>query len=157
MGRSAEPGRVIAQNRKARYNYAIEERIEAGIVLMGSEVKSLRAGRANIGEAYAVEREGALYLINAHISPYAAASTYNGHEPTRPRKLLLRSREIARLVGAIQREGMTLVPLSLYFNARGIAKVALGLAAGKTKQDKRATIKERDWQREKRRLLHSRG
>jgi SsrA-binding protein len=157
MGRPALPGRVVAQNRKARHNYIIEEKIEAGIMLTGSEVKSLRAGRANIAESYAVERGGEIFLINAHIAAYAPAARYNGHEPTRPRKLLLRSREVARLVGAIQREGMTLVPLSIYFNARGIAKVELGLAAGKTKQDKRATIKERDWNREKSRLMRDKG
>jgi len=157
MGRPAEPGRVVAQNRKARHNYVIEDRFEAGIVLTGSEVKSLRAGRANIAESFAAEREGELYLLNAHISPYAASAAYNGHEATRPRKLLLRSREMAKLIGAVQREGMTLVPLSIYFNARGIAKVELGLAAGKSKQDKRATIKERDWQREKSRLMRAKG
>lgn len=157
MVRPAETGRVVAQNRKARHNYFIEEKIEAGIVLTGSEVKSLRAGRANIAESFAAERDGEIYLLNAHISAYSAAAQYNGHEPTRPRKLLLRSREVARLLGAVQREGMTMVPLSIYFNARGIAKVELGLASGKSKQDKRATIKERDWQREKRRLMRDKG
>jgi SsrA-binding protein len=154
--RQRPPGRIAADNRKARRNYFIEETIEAGIVLRGSEVKSLRAGRASLAEAYASDREGELYLLNAHIAPYAAAS-HTGHEPRRPRKLLLRKREVNRLIGAVRREGMTLVPLSLYFNDRGLAKVSLALARGKKLYDKRATEKERDWAREKGRLLRDKG
>ena len=145
-------GRVAAQNRKARYNYFIDETLEAGLVLTGTEVKSLREGRANIGEAYATAQDGELFLVNAHISEYSGGNRLN-HEPLRPRKLLLRKREIGRLVGAIQRRGVTLVPLEIYFNARGIAKVRLGIARGKRQYDKRATAKERDWQRQKGRLL----
>ena len=145
-------GRVAAKNRKARYNYFIDETIEAGVMLTGTEVKSLREGRANIGEAYASAQGGELFLVNAHISEYSGGNRLN-HEPLRPRKLLLRKREIERLVGAIQRKGVTLVPLEIYFNARGIAKVRLGVARGKRQYDKRATTKERDWQRQKGRLL----
>ena len=145
-------GRVAAQNRKARYNYFIDETIEAGVMLTGTEVKSLREGRANIGDAYASAQGGELFLVNAHISEYSGGNRLN-HEPLRPRKLLLRKREIERLVGAIQRKGVTLVPLEIYFNPRGIAKVRLGVARGKRQYDKRATTKERDWQRQKARLL----
>ncbi len=145
-------GRVAAQNRKARYNYFIDETLEAGLVLTGTEVKSLREGRANIGDSYATAQDGELFLVNAHISEYSGGNRLN-HEPLRPRKLLLRKREIGRLVGAIQRRGVTLVPLEIYFNARGIAKVRLGIARGKRQYDKRATAKERDWQRQKGRLL----
>ena len=150
------PGRVAADNRKARRNYFIDETIEAGIVLLGSEVKSLRAGRASLAEAYASDREGELYLLNAHIAPYAAASRA-GHAPRRPRKLLLRKRQVERLIGAVRRDGMTLVPLSLYFNDRGLAKVSLALARGKKLYDKRASEKERDWARQKGRLLRDKG
>ena len=146
------PGRVAARNRKARYNYFIDETIEAGVMLTGTEVKSLRSGRANIGDAYASAQGGELFLVNAHISEYSGGNRLN-HEPLRPRKLLLRKREIERLVGAIQRKGVTLVPLEIYFNPRGIAKVRLGVARGKRQYDKRATTKERDWQRQKSRLL----
>ena len=149
-------GKLVAENRKARFNYEIDEKLEAGIVLTGSEVKSLRSGKANISEAYASDEQGGLYLINAHISEYAQASR-DGHAPTRPRKLLLHKREIDRLLGAIQRQGMTLVPLKLYFNARGIAKVELGLARGKKLHDKRETEKKRDWQRQKGRLMREKG
>lgn len=146
--------RVIAQNRKARYNYAIEETLESGVVLTGSEVKSLRAGRGSINESYAAEQNGELYLINSHIPEYPPAGRFN-HEPRRPRKLLLHRRQIAKLVGAITRDGYTLVPLSIYFDKRGMAKVELGLGRGKKKHDKRAAIKERDWQRQKRRLIRA--
>ena len=156
MAPKREGVKLAAENRKARFNYDIEEKLEAGIVLLGSEVKSLRAGKANIAEAYASDEQGELYLINAHISEYAQASR-NGHAPTRPRKLLLRASEIARLLGAIQRQGMTLVPVKMYFNARGIAKVELGLARGKKIHDKRETEKKRDWQRQKGRLLRDKG
>ena len=144
--------RVIAQNRKARYNYAIEETFEAGIALTGTEVKSLRAGRGSINESYAAEQSGELYLINSHIPEYPPAGRFN-HEPRRARKLLLHRRQIEKLIGAITREGYTLVPLSIYFDKRGFAKVELGLGRGKKKHDKREAIKERDWQRQKRRML----
>ena len=145
-------GRIAAQNRKARHNYFIDETVEAGLVLTGTEVKSLREGRANIGEAYAKTQDGELFLVNAHISEYSGGNRLN-HEPLRPRKLLLRKREIGRLAGAVQRKGVTLVPLEIYFNDRGLAKVRLGVARGKRQYDKRATAKERDWQRQKGRLL----
>ena len=156
MAPERESRKLVAENRKARFNYDIEERLEAGIALKGSEVKSLRAGRANIAESYASEEGGELYLVNAHIAEYAGAAR-DGHAPTRPRKLLLHAREIARLIGGIHRQGMTLVPLKLYFNARGIAKVELGLAKGKKLHDKRETEKRRDCERQKRRLLREKG
>jgi SsrA-binding protein len=148
--------RSIAQNRKAFHNYFIDERLEAGIVLSGTEVKSLRQGRATISEAYAGESNGELYLFNSYIPEYEAGNRFN-HEPKRPRKLLVHRREMGRLLGATQRQGMTLVPLSLYFNPRGLAKVELGVARGKKLHDKRASVKERDWQREKQRLLRDKG
>ncbi len=148
--------RLVAQNRKARHNFFIEDSLEAGLVLTGTEVKSLRQGRASIGEAYAGEDSGELFLLNANIPRYEAASRFN-HEPKRPRKLLLHGRERDRLLGLIRREGYTLVPLRLYFNARGIAKVEIGLARGKRKIDKRETEKKRDWQREKARLMRERS
>ena len=144
---------IVAQNRKARHDYFIEDTVEAGIQLMGSEVKSLRKGSGSIGESYAVEKAGEMYLTNAYIPEYAPAAKYNGHEPRRERKLLLHKREIHRLMGNIQREGYTLVPLSIYFNPRGIAKVELGLAKGKHKADKRQSSKDRDWKRDKARLM----
>jgi SsrA-binding protein len=156
MAPKRESGKLVAENRKARFNYEIEEKLEAGIALKGSEVKSLRAGRAIIAESYATEEGGELYLVNAHIAEYSGAAR-DGHAPTRPRKLLLHVREIARLIGAIHREGMTLVPLRLYFNARGIAKVQLGLAKGKKLHDKRDTMKKRDWERQKGRLMRDKG
>lgn len=147
---------VVAQNRKARHNYQIEDSLEAGVVLTGTEVKSLRQGRASIVEAYAADEKGELYLINSHIPIYDAAGRFN-HRPKRPRKLLVHRRELARLIGLVRREGYTLVPLSLYFNERGIAKVELGLARGKRKVDKRETQKRRDWERQKARLMRERG
>ena len=156
MARRKARGTMVAQNRKARHDYAIEETFEAGIVLTGTEVKSLRQGRAAITEAYAGEREGELFLLNAHIPEYTAASRFN-HEPRRPRKLLLHRREIAKLVAAVQRKGMTVVPLSVYFTATGLAKVELALARGKRTYDKRIAVKERDWKRQKARLLRDRG
>lgn len=153
----AEGGRVlVAQNRKARHNYLIEDSLEAGLVLTGTEVKSLRLGRASIVEAYAADERGDLYLFNSHIPVYDAAGRFN-HQPKRARKLLLHRRELARLIGLIRREGYTLVPLSLYFTDRGIAKVELGLARGKRKADKRETEKRRDWQRQKARVMRERG
>jgi SsrA-binding protein len=148
--------RVIAQNRKARHNYHIEDSLEAGIVLSGSEVKSLREGRGNIQESYATEQDGEIFLVNAYIPEYRQAGPQN-HEPRRARKLLLNRREISRLIGAVQREGMTLVPLQIYFNARGLAKVELALARGKRQYDKREAEKQRDWQRQKARLMRERG
>jgi SsrA-binding protein len=148
--------RIIAFNRKARYNYEILETLEAGLALTGSEVKSLREGKASIGEAYAGAKGGELYLLNATIPVYAQAGRFN-HEERRDRKLLLHSREIARLIGAVQREGMTLVPLRLYFNDRGIAKLELALARGKKQHDKRETEKRRSWEREKARLIREKG
>jgi SsrA-binding protein len=153
MARSTD--RYIAQNRKARHDYLIEETLEAGLVLAGSEVKVLRQGGVSINEAYAAEREGALYLMNANIPEYPAARV--NHEPRRARKLLLHKKEMSRLLGAITREGMTIVPLGLYFNERGRAKIAIGLAKGKRKADKRAAEKERAWKRDKARILRSRG
>lgn len=148
--------KMVAQNRKARHDYFIEDSIEAGMVLTGTEVKSLRAGHATLGDAYAVEKGGAIYLVNAHISEYAGGNQEN-HEPLRERKLLLHKREIVRLIEATQRRGMTVVPLALYFNARGIAKVHLGIAKGKRQYDKRAAIKDRDWKRDKARLMKDGG
>ncbi len=147
---------LVAQNRKARHNYQIEDSLEAGLVLAGTEVKSLRQGRASIVEAYAADQQGELYLFDSHIPVYDPAGRFN-HQPKRLRKLLLHSRELERLIGLIRREGYTLVPLSLYFNERGIAKVELGLGRGKRKADKRETEKRRDWQRQKARLMRERG
>lgn len=145
-------GKTVAENRKARHNYFIEEELEAGMMLLGTEVKSLRAGRANIQDAYAAFEGDDLYLINAHISEYGHGNR-NNHEPLRHRKLLLHKKELSKLAASIQRKGMTVIPLSLYFNERGIAKVKLGLAHGKKKHDKRETERNRDWQRDKQRLL----
>lgn len=151
-----EAKRFAAQNRRARHDFQIDSTLEAGIMLLGSEVKSLRAGKASLAESWAGEKDGALYLLNANIPEYAAANRFN-HEPKRPRQLLVRKRELGRLLTAIKREGMTLVPLSVYFNPRGIAKVELGLAKGKKKADKRDSIKQRDWQRDKARLMRNKG
>ena len=148
--------KLVVQNRKARHNYFIEDRIEAGLVLQGTEVKSLRQGRGSIVEAYADEQGGELFLVNAQIPIYEAANRFN-HTPKRPRKLLLHRRELNRLIGLIRRSGYTLVPLSLYFTPRGIAKVELGLARGKQKHDKREDKKKQDWQRDKARLMRERG
>ena len=149
-------GRIAAENRRARRDYAIEETIEAGIVLVGTEVKSLRTGRANLADSFAGEREGELYLMNAYIPEYAASSAFK-HETRRPRKLLVKRREMRKLLGAITREGMTLVPLSIFFNERGLAKVSLALGRGRKAYDKRAAIRERDWKRDKARMLRARG
>ncbi|WP_281018801.1 MULTISPECIES: SsrA-binding protein SmpB [unclassified Minwuia] len=149
-------GRTIAENRKARYNYFIEDTMEAGIVLTGTEVKALRQGRANIAESYASPEGDELWLINAHIPEYKAGNRHN-HEPTRRRKLLLKRKEIERLAGARNKQGMTLVPLKLYFNDRGLAKLSVGLAKGKKLHDKRATEKDRDWNRQKQRLIQEKG
>jgi SsrA-binding protein len=156
MAAKPDRGKLVAENRKARFNYEIGDTLEAGIALTGSEVKSLRSGRANIADSYATDDGGELYLINAHIAEYTQAGRTN-HAPTRPRKLLLHRKEIGKLAGAIQREGMTVVPLKLYFNQRGIAKVLLGLAKGKKLHDKRDTEKRRDWDRQKGRLMREKG
>ena len=144
--------KFVAQNRKARHDYFIEDTVEAGIVLFGSEVKSLRSASASIAESYAGSVHGELFLINAFIPTYKAANREN-HEERRPRKLLLHRRQRDKLLGSIKREGITIVPLAVYFNERGIAKVELGLAKGKRKADKRAAEKERDWARDKARVM----
>ncbi|MBL4693495.1 MAG: SsrA-binding protein SmpB [Magnetovibrio sp.] len=150
----APDGDIVAQNRKARFDYYIEDTFEAGIMLMGSEVKSLRKGSTSIAESYAQDKDGDLYLLNAHIPEYEAAAQHTGHQdPRRPRRLLLHRREIDRLMMSIARGGYTLVPLSIYFNDRGFAKVELGLGKGKNKGDKRQTSKDRDWKRDKARML----
>ncbi len=148
--------KIVADNRKARHTYFIESTLDAGLILAGSEVKSLRAGKATIGESHAAAKDGELFLLNAYIPEYTEANRFN-HEPRRPRKLLLRGHEIRRLSIAIQREGMTLIPLKIYFNLRGIAKVELGLAKGKKLHDKRETEKQRDWARDKARLMRAKG
>lgn len=150
---SITSGRV-AENRRARHDYQIEETIEAGLVLTGSEVKSLRTGRASIAESYAGEDAGKLCLFNANIPVYPAAR--DNHEPKRVRQLLVNRRERDKLLGMIRRDGYTLVPLSLYFNQRGMAKLSIGLARGRKKQDKREATKQRDWDRQKQRLLRGR-
>jgi SsrA-binding protein len=148
--------RYAAVNRRARHDYLIQDTLEAGIVLTGSEVKVLRQGQASIAESYASVDEGELWLVNAHVPEYKAATRFN-HEPRRPRKLLVHRKELNRLIGAVRREGVTLVPLSLYFNERGVAKCELGIAKGKRKADKREAEKARDWQRDKARLMRERG
>jgi SsrA-binding protein len=144
--------KLIAENRRARFDYHIEDDVECGIMLLGSEVKSLRQGGANIADSYASVEGGELWLINGYIAPYARAKTW-GHEERRKRKLLVRARELSRLWSASAREGMTLVPLRLYFNARGMVKLKLGIARGKKLADKRDTSAKRDWDRQKARLL----
>jgi SsrA-binding protein len=148
--------RVVAQNRRARFNYHLEENFEAGIALTGSEVKSLRAGKATIAESYADTRGGEIWLVNATIPEYVQAGRFN-HPPKRLRRLLLHRRQINKLIGAVEREGMTLVPLRLYFNERGRAKIELALARGKKRHDKRETEKKRTWERERGRLLRAKG
>ena len=149
--------KVAADNRRARYNYEIGETFEAGIMLEGTEVKALRTGKATIAESYAsVERSGEVFLINATIPEYLQANRFN-HEPKRPRKLLLNQKEIAKIAQGVEREGMTIVPLKIYFNARGRAKIEIALAKGKKLHDKRETEKLRDWNREKGRLLKQNG
>jgi len=148
--------KLIADNRKARFNYHIDDVFEAGIALEGTEVKSLRSGSANITDAYAGPDGDEIFLFNAYIPEYVQANRFN-HETRRPRKLLLKRREINKLIGATQRAGQTLIPLKLFFNDRGLAKVELGLARGKKNYDKRETEKQRDWGREKARLLRERG
>jgi len=148
--------KTVAENRRARFDYFIEETFEAGIALSGTEVKSLRFGEGTIAESYAEVRGGECWLINANIPEFSHGNRFN-HEPKRMRKLLLHAREIEKFVGAVERKGMTLVPMSVYFNSRGRAKVELALAKGKQTHDKRQTMKDRDWQRDKARLLRERG
>jgi|TARA_A100001391_G_scaffold28726_2_gene15488 SsrA-binding protein len=148
--------KVIAENRRARYDYAIEEDLEVGIILEGSEVKSMRQGGSNIAESYAAVEEGELWLVNSYVAPYAQAKTF-GHDERRRRKLLVSRKEMTKLWNATQRQGMTLVPLVIYFNHRGLVKLKIGIAKGKKNQDKRATEAKRDWQRQKARLLRDRG
>jgi SsrA-binding protein len=149
--------KFVAQNRRARHDYFIDESLEAGIQLEGTEVKSLRLGQASIQEAFARETDGELWLMNAYVPPYQMASAKFNHEPRRPRKLLVHRKELNKVMGLTKREGITLVPLSIYFNARGRAKVEIGLARGKRKEDKRAAEKEKDWQRDKGRILRERN
>ena len=149
-------GKLIADNRRARYDYFIEESIEAGLALLGSEVKSLRNGRANIAESYAAIEGREIVLVNAHIPEYGPANRFN-HEPRRPRKLLLHRKQIDKLTGAVQRDGRTLIPLRLYWDDKGRAKLELALAKGKKAHDKRATESERDWKREQGRLMRDKG
>lgn len=157
MDKKSDPNyRIIAENRRARYDYAIESDIECGIMLMGSEVKAMRAGKANIAESYATIENGELWLINSYIAPYAPAKTW-GHEERRRRKLLASKRELARLWAATAKDGMTLVPLVMYFNHRGLVKIKLGVAKGKKLADKRATEAKRDWDKQKRRLMKEHG
>lgn len=152
MAKLKDRTRLAAENRKARFNYAIEDAVEAGVMLQGTEVKALRAGQGQIAESYASVEDAELWLINAHIPEYLQANRFN-HEERRRRKLLLKRREIDRLALATQRDGMTLVPLKLYFNEKGVVKLELGLAKGKKLHDKRDTDRERDWNRDKQRLL----
>jgi SsrA-binding protein len=156
-GASRAGGRkVVAENRRARFDYELLETLEAGIQLLGTEVKSLRENRGNIQESYASPEGGELYLINSYIPEYKLGTRFN-HEPRRRRKLLMHRREIERLAGAVAREGLTIVPLRLYFDERGIAKLELALARGKKLHDKRETEKKRDWQRDRARLMRERG
>jgi SsrA-binding protein len=162
MSKTAPPSpefdkqKVVAENRRVRFDYFIEQKFEAGIALQGTEVKALRNGEGSIAESYATVEDEEVVLINSHIPEYKNGSWMN-HEPRRKRRLLLKKREIGRLMGAINRQGLTLVPLSIYFNGKGKAKVELALARGKKVHDKRDTIKERDWKREQQRLMKSNG
>ena len=152
----AGPGKLIAENRRARFDFAVEETFEAGITLLGTEVKALRLGKANIAESYASVEGEEVFLINANIPIYEPAAQFN-HLPTRPRKLLLKRREIDKLMGAVNRKGRTIVPLKLYFNDRGFVKLLIGISVGKKQTDKRETQKKRDWNKQKARLMKERG
>lgn len=149
-------GGTVSFNRKARRDYAVEEEIEAGLVLTGTEVKSMRAGKANIADAYGAEKDGELWLFNAVIAPYVGGNRFN-HEERRPRKLLLHKKQVQKLIGRLKVKGVTLAALSLYFNSRGIAKIKVGLAVGKKEYEKRADIKKRDWQRDKARIMREKN
>jgi SsrA-binding protein len=154
MSKKPDDGRkIVAENRKARHEYRVDDVFEAGIMLTGTEVKSLRKGSSNIGESYATYEDGGLWLHNAYIPECGQAGRFFQHEPRRKRKLLMHAREIVKLTQAVERKGMTLVPLSIYFNSRGRAKVELALAKGKNAADKRQTVKERDWKREQGRIM----
>ncbi len=157
MAKPEDGRKVVAENRKARHEYKIDDVYEAGIMLTGTEVKSLRKGQSNIAESYASWETGGLFLINSYIPEYQQAGRFFQHEPRRKRKLLMHARELVKLTQAVERKGMTLVPLQIYFNAKGIAKLKLALAEGKKLHDKRASDKERDWNREKSRLLRDKG
>lgn len=148
---------TVAENRRARFDYFIEETFDAGIVLTGTEVKSLRRGQCSLNEAHADFREGAVYLINVQIAEYMQAGRHLQHEPKRPRKLLLHQKEINKLIGAVTRDGYTLIPLKIYFNGRGLAKAQIAIAKGKKLHDKRETEKKRDWGREKQKVLRDKG
>jgi SsrA-binding protein len=148
--------KLIAENRRARYDYFLDDAVEAGLALTGTEVKSLRVGRANIAESYAAVENGEIVLINADIPPYAGGNRFN-HEPRRPRKLLLHKKQIGKLIGAVQREGRTIIPTKLYWNDKGIAKLEIALAKGKKEHDKREATADRDWQRDKARLMRDKG
>ncbi len=156
MAKEVSGFKIVSENRRARYNYEIGDTYEAGLVLTGTEVKSLRTGRATIAESYASAEKGELFLINATIPGYEQGNQFN-HEPKRPRKLLMKAREIAKLAQGVEREGMTLVPLKVYFNDKGRAKLQLAIGRGKKIHDKRETEKKRDWNREKSRLLRDKG
>lgn len=147
----------VARNKKARHDYFIDDVVEAGIVLTGTEVKSLRQGKASLGASHAGEMKGEFYLFNAQIAEYDMAADHLQHRPRRPRKLLLHRREINRMLGMVQQKGVTVVPLSIYFTPRGIAKVELGIARGKKQYEKRETMKKRDWQRDKARIMRDKS
>ena len=157
MAEKTDNYKVVAENRRARFEYRIEDTWEAGLQLTGTEVKSLRTGQANIAESYASAENGGLYLINAYIPEYRQAGSFFQHEPRRPRRLLMRAKEIHKIAIAVDRQGMTIVPLQLYFNARGLAKLKIALAQGKKLVDKREDIKKREWQRTKARLMRDKG
>ena len=156
MAVASDHYRVVAQNRRARFDFEITETLEVGIMLTGTEVKSLRLGTSSINESFAGEMVGEIFLFNANIPEYLEANRFN-HEPKRPRKLLMRKRQLTKFLNAIRRKGMTLVPLKVYFNEKGRAKVEIGLGRGKRNVDKRNTIKDRDWQRDKARLMRTKG
>ena len=156
MAEAAKKQKLIAENRRARFDYFLEDAVEAGISLTGSEVKSLREGKANIAESYASAEGREIVLINAYIPEYGPANRFN-HEPRRPRKLLLKRREIDRMIGAVQREGQTIIPTKLYWNDKGVAKLELALAKGKKLHDKRATEADRDWKRQQGRIMRELG
>ncbi|HEX4894646.1 MAG TPA: SsrA-binding protein SmpB [Hyphomicrobiaceae bacterium] len=157
MSEKKDNYKVVAENRKARFEYKVDDTFEAGLALTGTEVKSLRTGQANIAESYASAEDGGIFLVNAYIPEYKQAGAFFQHDPRRRRRLLLKSREIHKLTIAVDRQGMTMVPLQLYFNSRGIAKLRLALAQGKKLHDKRADVAKRDWQRQKARLMREKG